>query len=235
MPADNGDKPFIKVAAAFGLIAGLGALITVLGGVALTLRFWSTGVPMEAIVGGLPTRFFLSVGLDVTLQLFFFAGFVALSMLFPHTTLRPVFALLAAAVLLYPFARTATGREWIWIGALAALTAFVLYLPHWLRQDPADAAIVGVLALLAFVAWRGAFELTAGDVMDAKACLIGDQEEVGLFVGENSDSVFIGVRPASPQPGRVSEIPRSHLKRLYIGHESGEIPCPKDPPGGSGK
>ena len=220
--------------AALALFAALGAVVTVLGGVVLTLRFWSSGVPMEAIVGGLPTRFFLSVGLDVTLHLLIFGGLVALAALQEAMAVRLVSAVLAVAVLVYPFVRTAEDGEWVWIGVLAAVTTAVVSLAFG-RKDKSRVPVGVALALVAFVAWRGAFEWRAVDVLDAKACLTGNQVEVGLFVGENSDSFFIGVRPSSAQPGRISEIPRSQLVRVFIGDRSGEIPCPKAPPADAGE
>ena len=239
----GGSKPLGAVTAAFGLLAGLTALVAVLGGVALTLRFRASNVPMEAIVGGLPKQFFLSVGLDVTLQLLVFSVLIALAVRPAASSLaRLLLSAVAAFVLAYPFFRIADGLEWLWLALFGVITIVVLWIKIFQVAGTTRTATgwhlgrelvlsVAIVVLFLFAVWRGVFEWAAGDVLDAKACLTDDQAPVsGLFVGENDNSLFIGVASTSQQPGRVTEIPRDQMRRLFIGKKAASIPCPPSPP-----
>jgi hypothetical protein len=233
--SDGQSKPLATITAVFGLFAGLATLLTVLGGVALTVRFRSSGLPTEAIAGGLPTSFFLSIGLDVTLQLLIFAGLVAVAVVRPGLS-RVIYAFLAAGVLAYPFTRTVTGSEWVWLTVAAFLSAFVVWRyarklgrrpwpgDGWRRIVALLATSSAAILLALFVSLRFYFEWKAVDVLDAKACLAGNKEEAGLFIGENDSSVFIGV--TSPGPARITEIPRDDVKRVFIGDGVKDVSCP---------
>jgi hypothetical protein len=235
------NTPLATVTAVFGLFAGLASLLAILGGLALTVRFLSTGLPTHAIVAGIPPRFFLTVGLDVTLQLVIFVALVALAILASGVS-RLVLVVLAAGLLAYPLTRTVSGTDWIWLGVVALLTALGVWLRvrrlakkldgktnRWSRLLGLAATLGGGFAVLVtFAVWRFAFEWRAVDVREAKACIAGDQEEYGLFIGENDNSVFIGV--TSPGPARIVEIPRDDVKRIFISKSAEDITCPPSPP-----
>jgi hypothetical protein len=217
------------VTAVFGLFAGLGSLLAILGGVALTIRFRASGLPTEAIVSGLPIRLFLSIGLDLTLQLLILAILAGLAAWTSSARRRAVLAVLATAVLAYPFTRIVSGNWWYALGGAALATAVVLLVLStrvFKDQDlTAFLALLGVVVAL-FVVWRFVFEWTAVDVLDAKACLVNNQNPVsGLFIGEGESRIYLGV--TSFGPARIVAIPGDDVSRLLIGNKVEDVRCPK--------
>ena len=216
------------VTAVFGLFAGLGSLLAILGGVALTIRFRASGLPTEAIVSGLPIRLFLSIGLDLTLQLLIVAILAALAAWTSSGFRRAVLAVLATAVLAYPFTRVVSGNWWYLLGGAALATALVLLvlsLTVFKGKDlTAFLALLGVVVAL-FAVWRFVFEWTAVDVLDAKACLANNQNPVsGMLIGEGESRIYLGV--ASPGSARIVAIPGADVSRLLIGKRVEDVACP---------
>lgn len=209
------------------VVGGLAGLVTVLGGVALTFRLWWRELPTESIVGGLPTSLFLSVGLDVTLQLLIFAGITALILLTDRNANWPVLIMVAAAfVLIYPFLRILDGRTLAFVvgvgGPVTALAGWVLLSR---LRDNHLAFVVAVV--LIFLAWRIPFEFTAAEIIDVKACTLTGTETLGLFVGESDSSVFIGVTETKPH--FIAEIPGDQVYRLFLGEDLSGAKCPPVP------
>jgi hypothetical protein len=221
------DSALATVTALLAVVGGLAGLVTVLGGVALTLRLWSRGLPTESIAGGLPTSLFLSVGLDAALQLLVFGGLIALVVLAGRDANWAVLIMAAAAsVLVYPFLRT-TIDEPTWAlsvavgGLLTTLGGFALL------QRFADRrwfVLAGVV--LVFLAWRIPFEISAAEVVEVKACTMTGTETVGLFVGESDSTLFIGVTGDAPH---IAEIPGDQVYRAFLGEDVSEATCPPVP------
>jgi len=242
------------VAGLVALAALLVSLVYVLGGLTLALRLTVKGLPAETVVGGLPREFLITQGLGVLYQLLLFLAVMWLSLVpSPQAVWRkrlPWVAGVGAGVLALPLFRS----EWsevrdrgelvtVPVIVAAAVTAVLLW---WriravvtTRRGETWIGLAGRLTILfvvVFALWRVVLELEAGRILEAKVCT-KDIGLAGLFIGENSDSVYIGEQPSvyfgeqdprnrgSPQ---VVVVPRESVEILVIGVEAGNVDCPGD-------
>lgn len=217
-----------------GLAAVFAGSVYVLGGAVLSLRLTFRRVPADVVVAGIPREFLISIGLAVTLQLLMYIGifaFVFRSAPKRLWTRRLILvALLAAAVLAYPLARSAEGSTELTLIAITwastALLLFLLVRRVVVRSSGRTRLALGASLLLTvtpmFVAWRIAHEYQASKVLDAAVCGT-DHEQLaeGLFIGENDTRVYIGEK-TSGQPARIAEIPRDRILVLVIGRNPTE-------------
>jgi hypothetical protein len=94
--------------------------------------------------------------------------------------------------------RTTFDRGTIWRGALLMLLAFLIFVP-----------------------WRVALEASSVKGLTIRVCTSTGQVD-GLYVGENDNTVLVGVTDPSP---RIEGIPRDEITRSFLGTQAQETPC----------
>jgi hypothetical protein len=239
------------VLAAFGTFAAFVAAIYVFGGCVLYLRLQIRGLRTDAVVSSLPREFLISVGLSVLVQLvpyllLLLGAYIQEARLpldgdHPNwaNVLRASLVGAATLILALPTLRWIGWDRWPWLLVafwLADATAAVLWLilerfvnkcgrlRFKNRSLRVKAGLLTLIAFLIFVPWRVALERASIDSLSALVCTTDSSNNtIGLFIGANGERVYIGEKL---KPHRIAEIPRSEIKRLYIGASAEEVPCP---------
>ena len=254
--SESRDNQVLKwILGTIGTLAGVTAAIYVFGGAVLYWRLLLSQVRTDAVVSSLPREFLISIGLAVLAQLVPFMILLLLVYVqeaeLPLASgakakrIRVCLVLLATLVLAIPLLLR-VWRDWPLVATTvcaAFATAVVLWLLlRWKVETPVrrslddkrfffserkyllDAAVLLTLAGVVFVLWRGALEAASLDALGARVCANKQTDAItGLFVGANNERVYVGEHA---DPHRIAEIPRSEIKRVYLGTGAERTPCP---------
>lgn len=230
---DEGWDPTKVLAGVFGLFAGLVALVYVFGGIALLLRLQLKGLRAEVVVATLPREFLVSVGLAVLLQFIIVVAFLLVAF-GPREERSAVIVLsttFATAALAYPLMRWIGWWDWwlllVFAAAIATWFALRLLLREILESPDKNslrgACIVTLCAFLIFIPWRAALEWFSLEGLDVTVCTTSSESFDGLFIGENESSVYVGETGA--ESPRIVEIPRTEIRRVFLGKGARDITC----------
>lgn len=65
-------------------------------------------------------------------------------------------------------------------------------------------------------------------LLDAKVCSAGGYENIGLFIGQTKDAVYLGERPPPDQPRarpRLLSTPLDETEQIFLGHRAVKATC----------
>jgi hypothetical protein len=230
--------PWARVIAAAGAIGAGVALVYVIGGASLTLRYQGFGLPGQQAAALTPREVLLAAGLR-TLALWAVIGLVMLLGLglLPDEPVRAVASRLRTregvlAVIVVALALLLVLEVWWPLAGLAALLAILLVSVYWesrpVRRFLVSALSIGIVAV-AYEADRLSYLIErtcvltadpsgASEGVAAPAAPPGVRQErrvCGILVGQQDRGFYLGVGTPEGDPYRLVFLPASMVERAY--------------------
>lgn len=209
--------PWSNVVAAAGAIGAAVALVYVIGGASLSLRYEGFGLPGNLAATLTPREVLLAAGLR-TLFLWTLLGVALVLVLraLPDARIRAFLGRargrwIVLAVAVPALILVLTVSVWWPLATYGAVLAITLATLYWEPRSPrrllAYALSVGLVAV-AYEADRLSYlvEWTCVDVAGAQ------QTSCGTLIGQKDDGVYLGVPGAGQSPPRLAFLPSSRIE-----------------------